>query len=68
MSEELRECYSEAKVASLIHHRGGSVRELSEFVRYSSPRSFTGAATSQRFTPDAMNHPVKIDIGRHAGD
>lgn len=60
--EPLRDCYSECRVASVIHRRGGSVRDLREFVDYCAPRSFVGNVTGQRFAPDRMNHPVKHPI------
>lgn len=57
--EPLRDCFCECRVASVIHRRGGSVRDLREFVAYSAPRSFGCSVAGQRFDPRAMNHPVK---------
>ena len=67
-AEPLRECYSECRVASLVHRQGGSVRDLAEFLPYTGPRGFTGSVATQRFHPALMNHPVKIAIGKGAGD
>lgn len=62
----LRECYSEARVPSLIIHHGGTLSDLSAHCRYSAPRAFTGSAP--HFVPGVMNHPVKFHIGKAAQD
>jgi hypothetical protein len=55
----LREFYSETRCASGIVRRGGSVRNLREFLEYSAPRAFTGHVSSHCLTPGVLNHPVK---------
>lgn len=60
----LRECYSEVRVPSIIAQRGGTVRDLREFLAYSAPRAFVGSLALREPVPGVMNHPVKTRIGK----
>ena len=59
---EMRDCFCEQTVASVIVRAGGTVRNLHEFGEHFTNTSLMGKVGFWTMQPGLLNHPVKDDI------